>query len=107
MFIIASLDEMCITALLNRQAEAVVAEAYPSMLIHRLSYTLRGPVAIAMLLDLVIVVGDLCDTSTLVIAVTLELTTRKCYYGIPNTIRLLPRTHSIETLLTLHIMRNI
>ena len=32
-----------------------------------------------MLLDLVIVVGDLCDTSTLVIAVTLELATWKCF----------------------------
>ena len=32
-----------------------------------------------MLLDLIVVVGDLCDTSTLVIAVALELTTRKCF----------------------------
>ena len=30
MFIIASLDEMYITTLLDRQAEAVVAEAYPT-----------------------------------------------------------------------------
>jgi len=37
MFIIASLDEMFITTLLDRQAEAVVAEAYPSVFIHRLS----------------------------------------------------------------------
>ena len=70
---------MFITALLDRQAEAVVAEAYSGVFIHRLTYASRGPVAIAMLLDLVIVVGDLCDTSTLVIAVTLELTTRKCF----------------------------
>ena len=40
MFVIASLDEMFITALLDRQAEAVVAEAYPSVFIHRL--TLEG-----------------------------------------------------------------
>ena len=35
--VIASLDEMCITALLNRQAEAVIAEAYPGVFILRLS----------------------------------------------------------------------
>ena len=79
MFVIASLDEMPITALLDTQAEAVVAEAYPGVFIHRLTYTPRGSVAIAMLLDLIVVVGDLCDTSTLVIAVALELTTRKCF----------------------------
>ena len=32
---------MPITALLDRQAEAVVAEAYPSVFIHRLTYTPR------------------------------------------------------------------
>ena len=107
MLVVASLDEMFITTLLDRQAEAVVAEAYPSVFIHSLTYAPRGPVAIAMLLDLVIVVGDLCDTSTLVIAVTLELATGESYYGIPNTIRLLARTRSIETLLTIHIIHNI
>ena len=39
MFVIASLDEMFITALLARQAKAAVAEAYPGMFIHRLTYT--------------------------------------------------------------------
>ena len=67
MFVIASLDEMYITTLLDRQAEAIVAEAYPSVLIHRLAYTPRGPVAIAMLLDLVIVVGNTSDMATLII----------------------------------------
>lgn len=69
MFVIASLDKMFITTFLYRQAEVVVVEAYPSVLIHRLAYTPRGPVAIAMLLDLVIVVGNTSDTATLVILV--------------------------------------
>ena len=55
MFVIASLDEMRITALLNRQAEAVVA--------------------VGLLLDLVIVVGNMCYTATLVILVFFELAT--------------------------------
>ena len=75
MFVIASLDEVCITALLDRLVEAIVAEAYPSVVIHSLSYTNRGPVAIAMLLDLVIVVGNMCYTATLVILVFFELAT--------------------------------
>ena len=87
MFVIASLDEMFITALLDRQAKAVIA--------------------VGLLLDLVVVVGNTCYTATLVILVLFELATGESYYGIPNTIRLLARTHSIETLLTLHIIRNI
>ena len=55
MFVIASLDEMRITTLLNRQAEAVVA--------------------VGLLLDLVVVVGNMCYTVTLVILVLFELTT--------------------------------
>ena len=46
---------MRITALLNRQAEAVVA--------------------VGLLLDLVIVVGNMCYTATLVILVFFELAT--------------------------------
>ena len=60
---------------------------------------------ITTFLDLV--VGNTCYTATLVILVLFELATGESYYGIPNTIRLLARTHSIETLLTLHIIRNI
>ena len=78
---------MFITALLDRQAKAVIA--------------------VGLLLDLVVVVGNTCYTATLVILVLFELATGESYYGIPNTIRLLARTHSIETLLTLHIIRNI
>ena len=78
---------MCITALFDRLTEAVVV--------------------VGLLLDLVVVVGNACDTATLVILVLFELATGESYYGIPNTIRLLARTHSIETLLTLHIIRNI
>lgn len=37
MLVIASLDEMRITALLDKQAEVVIAEAYPGVLILRLS----------------------------------------------------------------------
>ena len=36
-FIIASLDEMFITALLDRQTKAVVAEACPGVFIHSLT----------------------------------------------------------------------
>ena len=79
MLVVATLDEMFITTFLYRQAHTIIAEAHTCVFIHRLAYTPRGPVAIAMLLDLVIVVDNLCDTSTLVIAVTLKLTTGKCF----------------------------
>ena len=98
---------MCITALLDRQAEVIVAEASLSVFVYRLLQASRAAVAVGLLLDLVVVVGNACDTETLVIAVTLELTTGESYYGIPNTIRLIARTRSIETLLTIHIIHNI
>jgi len=37
MFIIASLDEMFITTLLDREAKAVLAEAYSGVFIHHLT----------------------------------------------------------------------
>ena len=107
MFVIASLDEVCITALLDRLVEAIVAEASLSVFVYRLLQASRAVVAVGLLLDLVIVVGNTSDTATLVILVLFELAPEESYYGIPNTIRLLARTHSIETLLTLHITRNI
>ena len=79
MLVVATLDEMFITTFLYRQAHTIIAEAHTCVFIHRLAYTPRGPVAIVMLLDLVIVVGNLCDTSTLVIAVTPEAATGKSY----------------------------
>ena len=60
---------MFITALLDRLAEAIVAEAYPGVFIHRLSYASRAVVAVGLLLDLVAVVGNACDTATLGILV--------------------------------------
>lgn len=54
MFIIGSLDEMFITALLDRQAEAVVAEAYPGVFIHRLAYASRAVAAVGLLLLVVV-----------------------------------------------------
>ena len=55
MFVIVSIDEMFITALLDRLAEAVIA--------------------VGLLLDLVVVVGNKCYTATLVILVFFELAT--------------------------------
>ena len=98
---------MRITTLLNRQAKVIVAETSLSVFVYRLLQASRAVVAVGLLLALIVVVGNLCDTSTLVIAVTLELTTGESYYGIPNTIRLIARTRSIETLLTIHIIHNI
>ena len=60
---------MCITALLDRLAEAVVAEASLSVFVCRLLQASRAVVAVGLLLDLVIVVGNACDTATLVILV--------------------------------------
>lgn len=69
MFIIASLDEMFITALLDRLVEAIVAEASLSVFVYRLLQASRAVVAVSLLLDLFVVVGNTCDTATLVILV--------------------------------------
>ena len=69
MFIIASLDEMFITALLDRLVEAIVAEASLSVFVYRLLQASRAVVAVGLLLDLVIVVSNTSDTATLVILV--------------------------------------
>lgn len=69
MFVIASLDEVCITALLDRLVEAIVAEASLSVFVYRLLQASRAVVAVGLLLDLVIVVRNTSDTSTLVILV--------------------------------------
>ena len=77
------------------------------MLVLSLLRASRAVVAVGLLLDLVVVMSNACDTATLVILVLFELATEESYYSIPNTIRLLARTHSIETLLTIHIIHNI
>ena len=58
--------------LLDRLAEAVVTEAYPSVLVYRLLQASRAVVAVGLLLDLVIVVGNTSDMATLVIEQTGE-----------------------------------
>lgn len=63
----ASLDEVCITALLDRLAEAIVVEASLSVFVYHLLQASRAVVAVGLLLDLVIVVGNTSDTATLVI----------------------------------------
>ena len=86
MFVIASLDEMRITTLLNRQAEAVVA--------------------VGLLLDLVVVVGNMCYTVTLVILVLFELTTGE---HLPDdttcTVALVGTVLYVEALLAHHMTR--
>lgn len=96
-----------VASLLHGQAHIVVAETHKGMLVLSLLRASRAVVAIGLLLNLVVVVGNACDTETLVILVLFELATEESYYDIPNTIRLLARTHSIETLLTIHIIHNI
>ena len=97
---------MFITTLLDRQAEAVVAEAYPSVFIHRLTYAPRGPVAIVMLLDLVVVVDNMGYTATLVILVLFEVATGE---RLPNdttgTVALVGTVLYVEALLMHHMTR--
>lgn len=98
---------MFVVSLLHGQAHIVVAETHKGMLVLSLLQASRAVVAVGLLLDLVVVVGNACDTDTLVMLEPFELATGESYYGIPDTIRLLARTRSIEPLLTLHIIRNI
>ncbi len=53
--------------LLDRLAEAVVTGAHTSVFVYRLLQASRAVVAVGLLLDLVIVVGNTSDTATLVI----------------------------------------
>ena len=66
---------MYITTLLNRQAEIVVAEAHKGMLILSLLQVSQAVVAVGLLLNLVAVVGNACDTAILGILVLFELAT--------------------------------
>ena len=106
MLVVATLDEMFITTFLYRQAHTIITEAYPSVFIHCLAYTPRSPVAIAMLLDLVIVVGNLCDTSTLVILVFFELLTgERLPDDTTGTVTLVGMVLYVEALLVHHMSR--
>ena len=106
MLVVATLDELFITTFLYRQAHTIITEAHTSVFIHRLAYTPRGPVAIVMLLDLVIVVGNLCDTSTLVILVFFELLTgERLPDDTTGTVTLVGMVLYVEALLVHHMSR--
>ena len=60
---------MFVASLLHRQAHIVVAETHKGMLVLSLLQASRAIVAVGLLLALIVVVGNACDTTTLVILV--------------------------------------
>ena len=97
---------MFITTFLYRQAHTIITKTHTCVFIHRLAYTPRGPVAIAMLLDLVIVVGDMCYTATLVILVFFELATgERLPDDTTSTVTLVGTGLYVEALLVHHMSR--
>ena len=106
MFVIASLDEVCITALLDRLVEAIVAEASLRVFVYRLLQASRAVVAVGLLLDLVVVVGNGCDTTTLTILVLFELASgERLPDDTTGTIYLVGTVLYVEALLAHHMTR--